>query len=72
MAAIFDTAIFIVLGATLSVIGRWGAHNTADLIRGALPPEEQNKRERVLRRGSVTCQIIGACFVVASAVRLLV
>lgn len=70
--AIFDVVTFSILGIALSGIGRWGMRHTAELINVALPVEEQKKRERVLWRGSVTCQTIGACFIIASVFRMLI
>lgn len=56
----------VLLGVLAFAVGRWGAANAGVLAR------EAARKEGVLRRGALTCQVIGAALVVAAGASLFV
>lgn len=55
-----------VLGLVLLGIGRWGRENRGSLASGWMDPEDRAGRERVYRRGAITCSLLGGVFLAAA------
>jgi hypothetical protein len=67
IAALFGFA----LAALFLGLGRWGRHNAADLVPTALSAYGRAKRERSLRRGARSCQLLGSLFAVFAVLAVL-
>ena len=63
--------IALVLAALLFGLARWGRKNSADLVSVALSAESRAKRERVLRRGAMSCYVLAALFVALALLHVL-
>lgn len=64
MTALAGAAVSVALGAMLAALGWWGLRNAAVVVPASLPESDRQRRERVLRRGSVACHVLAAVFVV--------
>lgn len=51
-----------VLGLALLAVGRWGRANEGRLATGWTDPGDRVSRERMLKRGAVTCTVLGVLF----------
>lgn len=61
-----------VIGVVLLMLGAWGRRNAADLaVVPGMEPDRIGHREKVLRRGSVACSVVGVAFLIVSGVSLL-
>ncbi|WP_131786044.1 hypothetical protein [Protofrankia symbiont of Coriaria ruscifolia] len=58
----------LVFAAAFFGIGRWGRRHAAELVPTSLSAEGQAKKERSLRRGAWSCQIIAVFFVLLGVV----
>lgn len=58
----------VVVGIVLVVLGRWGSRNALALVPPSLAESERRRRERVLARGAITCQVLGVVFVAGTLV----
>lgn len=63
VAAVSFACAFACLG-----IGRWGRHNSADLVPQTLTADSRAKNERSLRRGAWSMTIFGGLFVVSGLI----
>lgn len=67
----------LVLGAAVFLIGWWGRRNAGELVArsraGATStePTAESRQWRVIRRGGLVCQVVGAFFAALSALPLL-
>jgi hypothetical protein len=61
-------AVALLFAATLYPIGRWGHRNAASLVPMGYSADGKRDKERVLRRGSLACQVVAvACLLIAIA-----
>jgi hypothetical protein len=51
------------VGALLVLIGEWGVRHVDTLVPVELGEDERDRRQRVVRRGGRTCQVVGVVFV---------
>lgn len=63
MTTLGGAAISVMLGGMLAVLGWWGFRNAAAVVTETLPEPDRRRRERVLRRGAVACQVLAVVFV---------
>lgn len=67
----------LALGAAVFLIGWWGRRNAGELGarsstgRTSTEPTAESRQWRVIRRGGLTCQVVGCFFAVLSALPLL-
>lgn len=54
--------VLLVLAGALFALGQWGRRCAEFLVPRHFSASEREHRLRVLRRGGVTCQVIGAAF----------
>lgn len=71
MSPVLDVLFWGCLGAALVLFGRWGSRHTSYLAPRGLREDERDRRERVLARGAVACQVVGVIFLGAVVVSLL-
>lgn len=62
--------VALVLAAVLLVVGRWGRRNAAGLVPSSLSASARQDKERVVRRGGTTCQIVATWFVLLGIAEL--
>lgn len=55
--------VLTLLGLGLVAVGRWGRSHEGRLASGWMDPTDQARRERVYRRGALTCSALGVFFV---------
>lgn len=55
-----------VLGLVLLAIGRWGRANEGRLASGWMDPDDRAGRERMYRRGALTCTVLGVIFLLVA------
>ena len=48
------------LAAALYAVGKWGRDNAAELVPQVYSREGRRHKEKVLRRGAVSCQVFAA------------
>lgn len=56
------------IGVVLLMIGRWGRRNAMTLVPLTLSVEAREKKARVMRRGAVSCQILGVLIVAVAVI----
>lgn len=61
----------LVLAAALQRLGSWGWRNAPELPPPTLSSADRAQRTKVLRRGSVACQVLAVMFLVVAAAALL-
>ncbi|MPY78514.1 MAG: hypothetical protein GEV04_08460 [Actinophytocola sp.] len=71
MSEAADVLTCVFVAAVLAPLGRWGYRNAATLLPAALPEQERDRRQQVLRRGAVTAQAVAVLFVFAGLLRML-
>ncbi|TXL60696.1 hypothetical protein [Aeromicrobium terrae] len=71
MTEAFDVVTCGVVAVVLGALGLWGRANAEALVTKALPSEEREHRENVLRRGAVTCLAVAVLFTAAGVLLLL-
>ncbi|MCE3554473.1 MULTISPECIES: hypothetical protein [Pseudonocardia] len=59
------------LAVALVALGLWGRAAAGTLPARSLPPEERERRSRVLHRGGTGCVLLGALFAVTTVTALL-
>lgn len=69
MTAVSPVLVLLGMGIVCLAAGWWGRRNAAALghVPG-MPEEHQERRIAVMRRGAVTCAVVGVAFVVLAAV----
>lgn len=55
-----------VLGLALVAVGRWGRANEGRLATGWADPGDRASRERMLKRGAITCLVLGVLFLLVA------
>jgi len=53
----------VAVGALLVLLGEWGVRRVDVLVPVELGEDERERRQRVMRRGGRTCQVVGVVFV---------
>jgi hypothetical protein len=71
MSEAFDVITCGVIAVVLGVLGLWGRANADALATQALPSEEREHRENVLRRGATTCLVVAVLFTAGGVLLLL-
>lgn len=61
---------FVVLAVVLVPLGLWARRNADSLVPAHLDPETHQRRQRVIRRGGLTCLVVAAGFVLFAALTL--
>ncbi|MCF7550722.1 hypothetical protein [Pseudonocardia sp. WMMC193] len=56
----------VLLGVIALLIGTWGVRNAGALVPASLPEQTRHSRERTLRRGARTCQVVGPALALAA------
>jgi hypothetical protein len=57
---IATVVVQLVLAAVLVALGRWGQLRAAGLVVPTLPEKQRDRRSRTIRRGWLTCYLVGA------------
>jgi hypothetical protein len=71
MTALYDGYTAVAVGAVLAVLGWWGSRNAAVAVPATLPEHDRRRRARVIIRGSITCQVVGAVLMAVGVLRAL-
>ncbi|GAB2967867.1 hypothetical protein LWP59_26655 [Amycolatopsis acidiphila] len=65
------TILLCASGVVLIVLSILGRRNVAGLVSRSLEQEHRLRQERVLRRGMLTCRMVGVVFLVSVVLGLL-
>jgi len=62
MTSMLDVLTCLVVASALFPLGVWGRYQAENLVVDAVEGEEREIRIAVLRRGSLTCQVLAVVF----------